>query len=555
MALFVNILGDRPNCDGDARRLVRSHVMKDFRQKEREAARQNWRAATAVMADMSCDSKKSQFIRLDHGRRGARRSRGQTSDYSSPPEDIPRSSRLPTACDKTMSKSRPVSKSPKPRNALRRPRRKDITLTHSAVSRSCPPAAQSCKTYLTETINNTIRSPEAHRNQLMLTFLALHFSAAMPNLHLAFPKMQARLKSSRTSILTLATDAVLLHALSVSQKDDSLLWAARRKNNAAIAGLRSSLRTSQDCATDEILLTTDALAFFDAGSTTAWRHHAHGFAALMEARGPRIYDSIGLLLHAPVLQLLMDALLWRGPFVFGEEQWVRAMLPTCQTRMSSLLSLGCQVPDLGKRTEEYLSQDEAVQATSNFDSLLDSISALERSLQDWLSEWYHAEFPNKTPYTTTTAHTETIAIDLPTTLSPPPLPNTYTFPSLREAFAHNIFWTLLLAVRQARYCLSAILPSTSESILTASQSAASEAAASLLRTAPFILRNVTGLPGGLACSAGPLIVAGRWYALCGEEGEGLREWCDGVVKVLTEGGERPAGWITRSCAAWITAAL
>lgn len=103
----------------------------------------------------------------------------------------------------------------------------------------------------------------------MLPFLELHYSSAMPDLQLAFPKMQARLNSSQNSILTLATNAVLLHALAFSKKDDSLLWAARRKNNEAIAGLRVALRTPKDCAGHDMLLTIDALVFFDAESNTA----------------------------------------------------------------------------------------------------------------------------------------------------------------------------------------------------------------------------------------------------------------------------------------------
>lgn len=557
MALFVNILGDGPSCNGDARRLVRSHVMKDFRQKEREAARQKWNAVSKDMANMACDPAKSQFILLDHSGPSNRVICGHTSDPPMPPEDIADSRRAPPVCERPVSESRPVSKSPKPRHAPRTLRRKDIPSTYPDVSRNSQPTAQSCKTYLTETINSTIRSPEAYRQQLMLTFLALHFSAAMPNLHLAYPKMQARLKSPQTSILTLATDAVLLHALAVSKQDDSLLWESRRKNNAAIAGLRASLLDSRDCASDEILLTTDALAFFDAGSSTAWRHHANGLAALIQARGPRIYDTMGLLLHAPALQLLMDALLWCRPFVFAEEQWLRAMLPTCQTRMSRLLYLGCQIPDVVKRTDEYLSHEESLRATVDFDSLMDAITALHRSLQDWLSNWYLADFPSKPPYTSTTAHTEPLNVGLPTTLDSPPLPDIYNFPSLREAFAHNIFWTLLLTLRQAQYRLSASSrTTTTTSTFTAQQIAATEAAASLIRSAPFILRNVAGLPGGLACSAGPLIVGARWYAGCdGEEERRCREWCERTVEVLTEGGQRPAGWITRSCAAWITAAL
>jgi hypothetical protein len=413
---------------------------------------------------------------------------------------------------------------------------------------------QGCKMYLTENIGDILRSPEAYRQQLMLPFLELHYSAAMPNLHLAFPKMQARLKSSRTSILTLATDAVLLHALAVSEKDDSLLWEARRKNNEAIAGLRTSLRMSQGCTGDEMLLTTDALAFFDADSSTAWRHHANGLVALMGARGPSIYETMGLLLHAPMLPLLMDALLRRGQFVFGEEQWLRAMLPTCETRMNRLLHLGCQVPNIVKRTSMYLSRGETARAQSEFVSLMNSITALERNLQDWLSEWYLADFQSKPPYTTT-ANVEASDVGLSCLLHPPPLPDTYTFPSLREAFAHNIFWTLLLTLCQAQYQLSASLPSTPLSSLEAQKATASGAADSLLHSAPFILRGVAALPGGLPCSAGPLIVAARWYADCGEQYKERTEWCESVVDVLTEGGQRPAGWITRSCAAWMTAVL
>lgn len=557
MALFVNILGDRPTHDGDARRLVRSHVMKTFRQKEREASRLKWNAACKVMADAPCGPEKSQFIRLDHGGQGRMEPRGQRSNYSPPPpEDVQDSSQTHTAREEPVAISRHASKLPNPRNERRTSKRKAIHSTHPNTPKSPMVTAQGCKMYLTENIGDILRSPEAYRQQLMLPFLELHYSATMPDLHLAFPKMQARLKSPRTSILTLATDAVLLHALAVSRKDDSLLWAARRKNNEAIAGLRSSLCTSRNCTSDEMLLTTDALAFFDATSSTAWRHHANGLAGLIEAPGPRIYDTMGLLLHAPMLQLLMDALLWRGPFVFGEERWLRTMLPTCQTRMNRLLYLGCQVPDIVKRTDGYLSQAENARAGSVFDSLMDSIDSLERTLQDWLSDWYLADFRSKPPYTTTAAHAELLDVGLLSPLHRPPLSDTYTFPSLREAFAHNIFWTLLLTLQQARHTLHSASPTTPSTTLIASHKATTSIANSLLRTAPHILRDVASLPGGLACSAGPLVMAGRWYAVCdGEEERKCREWCEETVEVVTEGGKRPAGWITRSCAAWITAAL
>jgi hypothetical protein len=280
-----------------------------------------------------------------------------------------------------------------------------------------------------------------------------------------------------------------------------------------------------------MLLTTDALAFFDATSSTAWKHHANGLAALIETRGPRIYDTMGLLLHAPMLQLLMDALLWRGPFKFGEEQWLTAMLPTCQTRMNRLLYLGCQVPDVVKRTDKYLSQAQDVQGTTDFDSVMDSITALERNLHDWLSDWYLADFQSKPPYTNTTtttatARAEALDVGLPSPLHPPPL----------SGHTNS--------------------PSTPATTLTASLQATTSTANSLLCTATFVLRSVVSLPGGLACSAGPLIVAGRWYAFCDREGERqCREWCEEIVEVVIEGGKRPAGWITRSCAAWITAAL
>lgn len=450
MALFVNILGDRPTHDGDARRLVRSHVMKTFRQKEREASRLKWNAACKVMADAPCGPEKSKFIRLDHGGHGSRVSRDRTSGRVIPPEDFLDSSQTHPAGEEPGAISRHVSKSPNPGNERRISRRKAIQFSHPDAPRSPTDTAQDCKRYLTENMSDVLRSPEAYRQQLMLPFLELHYSAAMPNLHLAFPKMQARLKSPRTSILTLATDAVLLHALAVSKKDDSLLWEARRKNNEAIAGLRTSLRMSQGCTGDEMLLTTDALAFFDANSSTAWRHHANGLVALMGARGPSIYETMGLLLHAPVLPLLMDALLRRGQFVFGEEQWLRAMLPTCETRMNRLLHLGCQVPNIVKRTSMYLSRGETARAQSEFDSLMNSITALERNLQDWLSKWYLAEFQSKPPYTTA-ANGEATDVGLSSPLHPPPLPDTYTFPSLREAFAHNVFWTLLLTLCQAQY--------------------------------------------------------------------------------------------------------
>jgi hypothetical protein len=552
MSLFVNILGNAPGYDHDAQRLVRSHVMKNFRRREREAAREKLKTASGVTVNMSCSPGKSQYILLDHAGHSTREPRDHISDSSTPPEDIRHSDQISTACDKPGSIPQYVFKSSKPCKGKLQAKRKDLSNTCQPGSASSTPTAHKHEMYLTEGIGSTVRSPEAYRQQLMLPFLELHYSPAMPNLHLAFPKMQARLKPLRPGILTLATDAVLLHALAVSQKDDSLLWAARRKNNEAIAGLRVSLRTSKDCTSDEMLLTTDALAFFDASSSTAWRHHANGLAALIRARGPSIYDTIGLLLHAPVLQLLMDALLWRGPFVFGEARWLSAMLPTCETRMSLLLHLGCRVPDTVKRTDLYLSQGK--RATADLDTLMELIAKLELSLQKWLSDWYLDEFQSKPPHTIT-AHTEPLKVGLPTFLDPPPLSGSYNFPSLREAFAHNIFWTLLLALRQAQYHLSASSPTSTPTTLVAQQVATSEVADSILRSAPFILRAVARLPSALACSAGPLIVAGQWFAVCGEEGKERREWCESTVDVLTERGEKPAGWITRSCAAWITAVL
>ena len=552
MSLFVNILGNAPSYDHDAQRLVRSHVMKNFRRREREAAREKLKTASGVTVNISCNPGKSQYILLDHAGHSTREPRDHISDSSTRPEDIRHSDQISTACDKPGSIPQYVFKSSKPCKGKLQPKRKDLSNTCQPASANHTPTAQKHEMYKTEEISSTLRSPEAYRQQLMLPFLELHYSPAMPNLHLAFPKMQARLKPLRTGILSLATDAVLLHALAISQKDDSLLWAARRKNNEAIAGLRICLRTSQDRASDEMLLTTDALAFFDASNGTAWRHHVNGFVALIRARGPTIYDTIGLLLHAPVLQLLMDALLWSGPFVFGEAAWLSAMLPTCQTRMSRLIHLGCLVPGIVKRTNHYLSQDDRV--TADFNSLMDSIARLELSLQKWLSDWYLDEFQNKPPFTTT-AHTGPVNVGLPTPLDPPPLPGSYTFPSLREAFAHNIFWTLLLTLRQAKHNLHASSPTALPTTLAASQITASEAAESILRSTSFILRGIADLPSGLACSAGPLIVAARWFTVCGEEGKERRNWCESTVDVLTEGGERPAGWITRSCAAWITAVL
>lgn len=273
MAVFVNILGNAPGYDNDAQRLVRSHVMKDYRQKEREAARRKWKAATKVMANMSCGPENSQFILLDHGTHATgepRRPRGRIIDPSTSSEHIFDTSQAHTDCDKQVSKSRHVSESPTPCDKQRNFKGRDIPCTHPAVAKRSAATAPSCKLHLANDIIDIVRSPEAFRQQLMLPFLDLHYSSAMPDLRLAFPKMQARLNSSRTSILTLATDAVLLHALAVSKNDDSLLWAARRKNNEAIAGLRISLRTSKNNASDDLLLTTDALAFFDAGSSTAW---------------------------------------------------------------------------------------------------------------------------------------------------------------------------------------------------------------------------------------------------------------------------------------------
>ena len=450
IAVFVNNLGKAPGYDSDAQRLVRSHVMKDYRQKEREAARHKWKAATKAMANMTCGPENSQFILLDHGRSGTEDSpcpRGQTSNSPALPGSFLDSVHTHTECGKPISKSR-LNKSPKPCDKRRIFTRKGVACTPPDVSRSSTATAQSCTMYFPKDSINIVRSPGAFRQQLMLPFLELHYSSAMPDLQLAFPKMQARLNSSRTRILTLATDAVLLHALALSKKDDSLLWAARRKNNEAIAGLRVALRTPKDRASHDMLLTTDALAFFDAESNTAWRHHAKGLAALIEAKGPRIYDSMGLLLHAPVLQLLMEALLWRGPFVFGGAEWLGAMLPTCQTRMNRLLYLGCRVPDILNRTESYLSQDKNLETAVGFDSLLDSIAALERSLQDWLSDWYLTEFQSKPPYTITPV-AESLSAGLPSSLHLLPVTSSYIFPSLREAFGHNCFWTLLLALRQA----------------------------------------------------------------------------------------------------------
>ena len=550
MSVFVNILGNAPGYDNDAQRVVRSHVMKDFRQRQREAERQRCKTTSRVEAKPSRDvSKRQPGGHADHGDPGKRDRRDELSDAVKPPEGIVEVQETTAACTKQITMPRFIPISSRSFNGRQNPGCKDNLSTREYHSQAPVTLAQDYKTYVATSIGSTVRSPEAYRQQLMLPFIDLHYSDAMPNLHLAFPKIHARLKPLRTGIKTAATDAVLLQALAISSKDESLMWAARRRNNEAIGGLRHLLSMSKNCESDEMLLTTDALAFFDAGSAT-WRKHASGLSALIVARGPNIYDTFAFLLHALVLQLLGDALLWRKPFVFGEPRWLRSMLPTCQTRMNRLVYLGCRVPDLMNRTDVYLSQPE--KPIFNLESLLDLINGLEHSLQEWLSDWYLDEFYNVPPYTIT-SDTERLDLGLPISLDPAPLCASYTFPSLREAFGHNCFWTLLLLVRQAQYRLLASSSTTNNVMAAASQRTACEAADSICRAASFILQRVSGLPGGLACSAGPLIIAGRWYKLCGKSE--LAAWCFATADALTANMSQPPGWITRSCAAWITAAL
>lgn len=160
MAVFVNILGNAPGYDNDAQRLVRSHVMKGFRQKEREAARRKWKIAAEVM---SCGPKKSQFMLLDDGGRGTEephRPRGQTSQRSTLPEDILDSNETHTERDKPFSKGRHVSKSPKPCDKQRKSRRGDVPSTHPDHPRRPTTTALSRKIHLTNNIIDVVRSPE-----------------------------------------------------------------------------------------------------------------------------------------------------------------------------------------------------------------------------------------------------------------------------------------------------------------------------------------------------------------------------------------------------------
>jgi hypothetical protein len=550
MSVFVNILGNGPGYDTDAQRLVRSQAMKDFRHKQREAERQRWMTASRVAANAPRDLEKSGSKHAARDGQGTTELRHQMPDLTRALDDISKADQAPSACIKQFSMPRFIPIPSSPPDERRSRTRKDSPVTRQYASADLLAIAKHYATYLSNNIGGSVRSPEAYRQQLMLPFIELHYSEAMPSLNLAFPKIHARLKPLRTAgIKTAATDAVLLQALAISSNDDSLMWAARRKNNEAIGGLRNSLTSPELCASDEVLLTTDALAFFDAGSI-AWKNHASGLSALIAARGPNIHHNLPFLLHALVFQLLGDALLWRGPFVFGQAQWLDAMLPTCNTRMNRLIYLGCRVPDIMKQNDQYLSQLGGT--TSDLDSLMHSINRLESSLQDWLSDWYLDEFQNRPPYAIA-LHTARLDVGLPTDLDKPLLLGSYTFPSLREAFGHNCFWTLLLQVRQARYELLASAPTSTIDTQAAAHKFVCEAADSICRTAPFILRNVSGLPGGLACSAGPLILAGRWYKMCDKPE--LATWCFATADQLTANMSQPPGWITRSCAAWITAAL
>ena len=549
MSVFVNISGKGPVYDNDAQRQIRSQAMKDFRQRQREAERQRWKNSIKAPASLSRDLGKDQSTPADRSGQETGDIEVQTPARVSADDEAPKADHTSSTCVKQFSMPRFIPIPSKPVNANRSGRRKAGPTIREHVSRDPSIDVQAYERYLTKDVGSTVRSPQANRQQLVLTLIDLHYSGAMPKLHLAFTKIHTRLKPLRTGVQTAATDAVLLQSLAISSKDDSLMWAAKRKNNEAIARLRSLLSSPRDRDLDEMLLTTDALAFFDAGSTH-WRKHVNGLSALITARGTKIYDTFAFMLHPLVLQLLGDALLWRKPFMFGEARWLSAMLPTCQTRMNRLAYLGCHVPNIANQTDQYLS--ELQQSKSVYDLLIDSIDSLERSLQEWLSDWYLNEFQDRPPYTMITKSVR-LDVGLSASLDTLLLGGHYSFPSLREAFGHNCFWTLLLQLRQARYKLHASSSTTIPAASVAEQTAASEVADSICRSAPFILRAVSDLPSGLACSAGPLILAGRWYKACGKSE--LADWCFGASDMLTANGTQPPGWVTRCCAAWVTAAL
>jgi hypothetical protein len=563
MSVFVNISGKAPVYDHDAQRQIRSQAMKDFRQRQREAERQRWKNSIRAPASLSRDREESQPTPADRDVHGTGDIEVQISACVRADDETPKADHTVSTCVKQFSMPRFIPMPSIPPNEQRSCRRKATPPTRQYASKNPAGVAQASPivrqdsssepslvmqaygTYLSKSIGSTVRSPEAQRQQLMVPFIDLHYSDAMPNLQLAFPKIQARLKPLRTGTKTAATDAVLLQALAISSKNDSIMWAAKRKNNEAIGGLRYLLSSCSNHASDGMLLTTDALAFFDAGSTR-WRQHAAGLSALILVRGPKLYETFPFMLHALVFQLLGDALLWHGSFVFGEARWLGAMLPTCQTRMTRLMHLGCRVPNITNQ----INQTEKMK--SSHEMLLESINDLERSLQEWLSDWYLDKFHKRPPYTMV-ARTERLDVGLSASLDPLPLGGSYIFPSLREAFGHNCFWTLLLQVRQTKYKLLVSSPTISAAAIAAEQNAICEVADSICRSAPFILRAVSDLPSGLACSAGPLILAGRWYKACGKVE--LASWCFGTADMLTANMAQPPGWITRSCAAWITAAL
>lgn len=544
MSVFINLGGDSLAVDGDRRQLVRSQAMKAYRRQQREMSGGQKPKKSA----QNGLQRRSAVAQDEHAVPGLCTLRSPAPHIAASPVKRALKSRekAPRSVSVALRDHDEVFGTLQPRDS--RLEASDVEAADQAVQESVQ--------YLAHTMRRALRSPAAYRQQLIIPFLDVHFSPrAMPKLNLVHAKVCSWLSPAWGDGMITACDAVLLHALAVAQRDEALMWTARCKNNEAVTCLRKLLQRPDDSQNNEAIFTIDALAFFDT-SSAAWPSHARGFFALVAAKGPSYWNERALLLHSVLFQLLIEALLSREPFVFGEAPWLSAMLPKIETRLNWLVYLGCQVPNILVRCDRCLRSRGP--PNQNSASLWRSIMFLERSLLDWLSDWYQADFQNRPPYG---LNTDVGSLELREgiVVDSPPLHGSYRFPSLIEAIGHHCFWTLLLLVCEARYDL---LSSSSDLVVhecaatlveSVAKESASQCADAICRTAPFLMQSVASLPNGLASCAGPLIVAARWYGKCGQPE--LASWCHKTVEVLTDNYTQSPGWITRSCAAWVTAAL
>ncbi|KXL47486.1 hypothetical protein M433DRAFT_528070 [Acidomyces richmondensis BFW] len=405
-----------------------------------------------------------------------------------------------------------------------------------------------------------ISSPGVYRDQLFMNFTNAHFPVDLPSRYVVLPKLSDWF-SPRSPAMAAALDCLLLVQFAADTGHEGCKIEAKKRHQAAIQHLRRELQKPNAATDDGILGAIDALCIGEmyaeiSQGADVWKHHARGMCKLVKARGPQsintpfardvIIDS----LHVA----LMDAIIARKAFIFGDKEWLDYTAQFKNRRMCHLLNIGCRIPTLLERVDR-VAQENNIDPRDMTD-LLRELKDVELRLSNWLLDWYKArdnvlqywpvsitQFPKFVHQYGALAHV---------------FPLAFKFRSILDAFGHIYFWTLLLPVREAicdvaKHPQAPFLQSSAHLV-----AAANECAYALCQSVPYKSSESPKCTCGVLATCGPLMFAAQWFDK--QNDQQRANWCRTICETLDRGQAhvaelRKSVCLPRAFAGWMAVAF